>query len=319
MMSTNKKFNLISGLPRSGTTLLTSILNQNPRFTSGISDPLFDIAKSYMTARDTHVGMKSIISDDRLKDLILDMFNSFYKDGNEVCFNTNRSWTSEVPFIKSIFPNYKMIVCVRHIPWILDSFEVLERKNPLELKPLYDYKNLSNVYQRSHALMGALPDVAGRVAGPLESLKHLAYSEDRYDVMFIDYDALVQHPREVMKLVYNYIEEEWFEHDFDNVGTKFEKYDMEAKIKDLHTVRDKVGYNKRTTILPKDLWDHYASSSFWLTDQDIFSDVKYVNVMNREADPIQNIETPNKKIEYKTPTNVAKNSNAAGYIPSVYK
>ena len=36
----NKTFYFISGLPRSGSTLLSSILNQNPRFYSGPSSPV---------------------------------------------------------------------------------------------------------------------------------------------------------------------------------------------------------------------------------------------------------------------------------------
>jgi sulfotransferase len=35
-----KNLHLIAGLPRSGSTLLSSILNQNPSFSAGISDPL---------------------------------------------------------------------------------------------------------------------------------------------------------------------------------------------------------------------------------------------------------------------------------------
>ena len=36
----NKKYYFMGGLPRSGSTLLSSILNQNPRFYSGPSSPV---------------------------------------------------------------------------------------------------------------------------------------------------------------------------------------------------------------------------------------------------------------------------------------
>ena len=38
-----RKFHFISGLPRSGSTLLAAILNQNPRFRAGMTSPLADI------------------------------------------------------------------------------------------------------------------------------------------------------------------------------------------------------------------------------------------------------------------------------------
>jgi sulfotransferase len=34
------RFHFLSGLPRSGSTLLAAILNQNPRFQAGMSGPL---------------------------------------------------------------------------------------------------------------------------------------------------------------------------------------------------------------------------------------------------------------------------------------
>ncbi|HEX8778946.1 MAG TPA: sulfotransferase, partial [Rhodanobacter sp.] len=38
-----RKFHFISGLPRSGSTLLAAILKQNPRFRAGMTSPLADI------------------------------------------------------------------------------------------------------------------------------------------------------------------------------------------------------------------------------------------------------------------------------------
>ena len=35
-----RKFHFISGMPRSGSTLLAAILNQNPRFRAGMTSPL---------------------------------------------------------------------------------------------------------------------------------------------------------------------------------------------------------------------------------------------------------------------------------------
>lgn len=313
MTTTNKKFHFISGLPRSGSTLLSSILNQNPRFSASISDSLISFTKSYINIANSDGGVKSMVSEEKLKDLIIDMFHSYYKNDNEVCFNTNRSWTSEIPLIKSLFPDFKMIVCMRHIPWILDSFEVLERKDPYTLKPLYGNMNLSNVYQRSHMLMGNIPDTGGGVVSdPLLNLKHLVHSEDRHSVLYLDYDALVQHPKEVMKIVYNYLEEDYFEHDFNSVGAKYEKYDEGVKIKDLHTVRDSVGFNKRKTILPTDLWNMYAEYSFWKTNPEIMADLKYV--YTEDAPEVESKQ----EIAYESSEPVS-GSNVAGFIPKYYK
>src|SRR6056300_559281 len=141
-----RKYNFISGLPRSGSTLLSSILSQNPRFTSSISDPLFGYVNSITRETETNVGLSALVSPEKQKTLMRGLFDSFYQDDTEVCFNTNRSWVANTSLLKQLYPDFRMIVCVREIPWILDSFERLERKNPFAIKPLYHHQQLNTVY-----------------------------------------------------------------------------------------------------------------------------------------------------------------------------
>ena len=54
-----KKYHFITGLPRSGSTLLTSILNQNPRFHSSITDPLATFVKGMLDTLQNEPGMKT--------------------------------------------------------------------------------------------------------------------------------------------------------------------------------------------------------------------------------------------------------------------
>lgn len=263
-----KKMHFISGLPRSGSTLLSAILKQNPKFTAGISDPLLEFTKGIITSVASAVGMASQVSDAKQRELIIDLFYSFYKNGNDVCFNTNRGWASNTSLIKQLFPSAKMILCVREIPWVLDSFEQLNVKNPFSIKPLYHHQDLGSVYERTKMLMGDIPNFGGYVMGPIAGTKQALYSNDKDMICVIEYDALANNPREVMKHVYNFLGEEWFEHDFDNVEDSYDEFDNQAKIKGLHTVKRKVQYYPRKPILPEDLWQHYSMHSFWKTNFD---------------------------------------------------
>jgi sulfotransferase len=38
-------------------------------------------------------------------------------------FDTNRSWCARLPLLTSLFPEAKVICCVRDIPWIFDSID----------------------------------------------------------------------------------------------------------------------------------------------------------------------------------------------------
>jgi sulfotransferase len=259
----DRTYHFISGLPRSGSTLLSSILRQNPRFTTNISDPLHGYVKSILQITNQSAGMEAVVDIDRRRDLMRGLFDSFYKNTAPVCFNTNRGWSSETSLLKDLFPNFKMIVCLRDIPWILDSFEQLNSKNPHTIKPLYHHQDLGNVYDRTNMLMGVMPNFAGYVAGPLVNVKHSFYCNERRQIFYVEYDHLVKSPEMVMRQIYNFLGEEWYQHDFNNVEDSYDEFDNQAKISGLHRVRKKVEYQERGTILPADLWRQYEGQTYW--------------------------------------------------------
>lgn len=261
-----RKYNFISGLPRSGSTLLSSILKQNPRFTTGISDPLQMYAHSIITDTSLAAGMESTVNIDKRRQLIRGLFDNFYNDGNEVCFNTNRGWAADTALLADLFPNFKMIICLREIPWILDSFEVLNDKNPYTLKPLYHHQSLSSVQERCNMLMGGNPNFAGYVAGPLMNVQQSMFCNQRNQLLFLEYDTLVSDPYNSLQQIYEFLEEPWFEHDFNNVEDSYDEFDEQAKITGLHTIRKKVEYKERRTILPTEIWQNYTNSSFWVNN-----------------------------------------------------
>ena len=259
-----KKYNFISGLPRSGSTLLSSILNQNPRFTAGISDPLHQYTKSIIQNSDNAVGIGTLVNNDKRKNIIRGIFDSFYRNDAEVCFNTNRSWCSETSLLKEIYPDFKMIAMVRDVRWVLNSFEVLHQKNPFTIKPLYLNNDFSSVYERTHSLMGNMNGGQGAfVAGPLNSLKQAMFSTEIDQICFVEFTALVKNPESTMRKIYNFLNEKYYDHDFNNVETSYDEYDREARFKDLHTIRRKVEYKKQNRLIPDDLWMQFDNVNFW--------------------------------------------------------
>ena len=258
-----KKYYFISGLPRSGSTLLSSILKQNPRFTASISDPLQGYVKGITQITHVGAGMESTVPVEKRRELMMGLFDSFYKHDTEVCFNTNRGWAGDTHLLKDLYPNFKMIICLRDIPWILDRFEQLNAKNPHTIKPLYHHQDLNNVYDRSHMLMGNNPNHAGYVSGPLANVKHSMFSNERDHIFYMEYEHLAKNPKAVMQQIYKYLGEPWFEHDFDNVEDSYDEFDSQAHIQGLHTVKKKIEYKERRSILPDEIWRQYETSTFW--------------------------------------------------------
>lgn len=262
----HRKYHFISGLPRSGSTLLSAILKQNPKFTASISDPLQMYVHSIIKDTNTAAGMDAAVSIEKRRDIIRGIFDKFYSEGNEVCFNTNRGWAADTPLLKDLYPNFRMIVCLRDIPWILDSFEQLNAKNPYTIKPLYHHQELSSVYERCHMLMGNIPNFAGYVSGPLNGVRHSMFCNERNQILYVEYDTLVNNPKVTMQHIYNFLNEPYYEHNFENVEDRYDEFDVQAKIDGLHKVRKKVEFKVRETIIPDDLINQYSQSTFWINN-----------------------------------------------------
>jgi len=253
-----KKYHFITGLPRSGSTLLTTLLNQNPRFHSSITDPLATFVKGMLETLVTEPGMKSEMPAERRKNTIKGMFEGYYKEiDKEVIFNTNRGWTYLTPHMKEIYPKSKMIVCVRDVNWILDSLEVAHRKNPLSGNTVTGGPSKS-VYQRMDSLM----EETGVVGFPYVGVKQAITGNEKNMLMLVEYNDLTKNPEAMMKAIYNFLGEPYFEHNFNDTEANWDDYDKEIGIP-LHKIRKKVEFIPRNFILPPDILNKFKEMEVW--------------------------------------------------------
>ena len=253
-----KQYHFITGLPRSGSTLLTSILNQNPKFSSNITDPLANLVRGVIDSSQDSPGMKTLVPVERRKNLVRHLFEGFYEDvDKEVIFNTNRAWTLLSGPIHDLFPKSKFIVCVRDINWVLDSFELAHRRNPFSSNTVTGGLE-GTVYSRIDMLM----EEKGIVGFPYIGIKQAITGPEKHLMFILEYDKLVKNPEPTMKALYNFIGEPYYRHDFNNVEASWDEYDAEIGIK-LHDVRKKVEYKPRNFILPPDILNKYANMEVW--------------------------------------------------------
>jgi sulfotransferase len=95
------------------------------------------------------------------------------------------------------------------------------------------------------------------------ALKEAVYGPHANSLLLIDYELLTRSSADVMRLVYQFIDEPFFDHDFDHIQYDAPNFDHNLGVPGLHTVEAKVQPNNRKTILPPDLFDTYADMSFW--------------------------------------------------------
>ncbi|MGY2170897.1 MULTISPECIES: sulfotransferase family protein [Pseudomonas] len=258
-----RSFHFISGLPRSGSTLLSAILLQNPRFHAGMTSPVGSLFASVLGQCSAGSEFGSVIDTDMRRRLLAGLFDSYYADKSDksVIFDTNRQWSARLPALMDLFPQSKVIACVRNVAWVMDSIERLYRANPFENTKLFnDDGERNTVYSRVETLAQR-----NRLVGfAWAALKEAYYGEHADSLLVIDYDLLSQAPDMVMRLVYDFIGEPWFEHDFDNLAYDAPEFDHSLGMAGLHKVKRKVALQSRRTILPPDLFEQYSKLSFWL-------------------------------------------------------
>ena len=258
-----QNFHFISGLPRSGSTLLSAILNQNPRFHAGVSSPVASFFSSLVSQVSVGSEWATRVSIAQRRRLLLGLFEGYYADlpaQKQVVFDTNRSWTARLPALLDLFPQARVIACVRNVAWVMDSIERLYRKNPYENTALFGNEGeRGTVYTRTETLAQR-----NRLVGLAYSgLKEAYYSEQGRAMQVVDYDLLVQRPAHVIPLIYQFLGEEAFPHDYENLNFDTPEYDEGLGLVGLHKVRQKVSPEPRETILPPDLFEQYAKLSFW--------------------------------------------------------
>jgi sulfotransferase len=259
--SVQNGLHFISGLPRSGSTLLAAILRQNPRFHSGMSSPVGSLFMALQGAMSRRNEAAVFIDENQKRELLKGLFGGFYHavHPHKLVFDTNRAWCSKLPTLVKLFPQAKVICCVRHVPWIMDSIERLIRDNAYELSGIFGFESLNTVYTRVNRL--ATSD--GLVGFAIDALREAFWGEHADRLILVGYEALTRNPEDTLRKLYAFLGEPWFVHDFDNVEYEANEFDLALGTPNLHKVRRKVEWIERRTVLPPDLFDRFVNDAFW--------------------------------------------------------
>jgi sulfotransferase len=264
-----KQYYFISGLPRSGSTLLSSILKQNPDFYADIGSPVQGFTGTtinLITSGENNVN----ITLDQTKNLMYGIFDGYYKIiERPVIFDSCRAWTKQTSFLKALFPYTKILCPVRDIVSILNSFELIASKNSFRTITLTSHKD--NVFTRCDDMMDKN---GGIVASPWVFLQE-GYALNPEMIMLIEYENLCKEPEKMMRKVYEFLEKPYYSHDFENVEYSNENFDKACNLIDLHTVKKKVEYNPPKCILPPEIINKYTEMNmeFWKEGHKIDVDI----------------------------------------------
>lgn len=220
------KFIALSGLPRCGSTLLSSILSQNNNIhaegNSAVCQLMWDAQCSVLGTAN-----QQLIASDRLDtgiELIKNIPNIYYKDITaSTVIDKCRSWT--LPDNMNMLYKYvdskpKIIVLERPIIDIVKSFVYLRKENNWQ----------SNLEE------GLLDDWSEPIVRSLNGVKW-AKENNKGEFLFIQYDDLLHNTNSTINKIYEFCELGSFEHDFNNIVNKHPENDEVYGMLGQHDVR----------------------------------------------------------------------------------
>jgi sulfotransferase len=253
----------ISGLPRSGSTLLAALLRQNPRLHAGMTSPTGSLFNAMLSAVSQRNETAVFINDAQRARLLRACFEAYYAEihPNQVVFDTNRQWTTKLPALSQLFPEARVICCVRNPAWVIDSIECLVRRNTMELSAIFNFEPSGTVYSRVEGLSKG----DGMVGFAWNALREAVFGPQSDRIVLVRYESLTRDPLAALAAVYQAIGEPGFAHDPNKIEPCHEALEFDARLgtPGLHHVGSSVRTVARRTILPPDLFARFERDAFW--------------------------------------------------------
>ena len=269
-MQSNQKFFFMAGLPRSGGTLISSILNQNPDIyvspQSTLPNTLAATYNQYQSKENKDSNQWDSVF--RVMETIIPTFYGGHKE--KYIIDKNFSWLDDHPYV--ILENHlkndiKVICPVRNVLEILASWNRLCDNDP---ENVYD-KEVKRVVKskvpmadkRARYFMEAVGDDNGIKKG-IHNMTRVLYPEFKGKIMLVDYENLMTDTEKEIKSIYNFLGIEYFNADLSNLSTPHEYTDTWG-VKNHHRVKKEISqeeYNLEEIFLPSTI-KQYSNLEFW--------------------------------------------------------
>jgi len=259
-----KTFFFMAGLPRSGSTLLSAILNQNPDIyvtpSADTSLMMMTLYRGYSTTETFRSGY----APEGYLNTMAKLPEAFYEHIDKpYIIDKNRTWgiPDNLACADLFSDNVKILAPVRPMLEILASFVNLCENNPknfidaqLSNYPVSEYRPINDA--RCDVLMAATHQIELNIL----SISAALNPEHRDKFHFIAYSDLISKPEKVIEAIYDFLEIPKFKHTFKNLKWDLMPNEVEVYgIPTMHKVRPKIDASKTDiSILSEYVQQKYA-------------------------------------------------------------
>lgn len=261
-----RKIYFISGLPRSGSTLLCNLLIQNKKFFATSTSSLLDLTIQLRDNWNTFEGHKNNPNGQDKWEVIKSVIDTYHNTDKEIIFDKNRAWTNNIEFMEKVLGyEVKVICCVRNLEDILVSFEKLFRKNRATGEIHSEFKNAKMKTLEGRCEVWASDE--GVLGRPYLNLKDAFDRGLSSRIKILPYEFFTHNPAQSMTEIYNWLGIESYIHNFENVEQIIFEDDLGYGWgEDLHKIKEgKIipAISEANVILGEKLTKHYSNNEFW--------------------------------------------------------
>ena len=242
----------LSGLPRSGSTVLSSLLNQHPQVYSTSTSGLVEIMGAVCTTWESSPSTIAQGSDTgEVYQMLKSVMESKYEHiSKPIIIDKSRAWVNPAiikTMSKILGRPPKIIATVRSTTDCAASFVRVAK--PDDMNDFLSNSSLIKHLKSSYTLLSA------------------GFKEFPESILFIDYDDLISNPQKEMNRIHDFLGLDKYEYDFQQIDTNVvaENDEKAWGIKNLHKISSKLEY--QNSISSKDVlgyyFDSFDQSKFW--------------------------------------------------------
>ena len=252
-----KHLYFLSCLPRSGSTVISAILNQHPDLCVSTSSSLVDILLGALRAWDSSLSTRSALDKQQSQEDIINILQGIcqakYQNTEKPCvLDKSRAWVApeNIHIMSKVFgDDIKIIATVRKVEDCAASFvRVVNPENVNEFCKNHEFiSHLKESYQ----------------------FLHRGYSSHRKNILCVDYDDFLENPMQELKRIESFLGlKEFTGYTFDKIdGTPFRELDEDVwRARGLHEIKPQLkrySSEEETRQLLGVNYEDFLQPSFW--------------------------------------------------------
>lgn len=260
-----KTFHFLTGLPRSGSTLLTVLLNQHPDIYSSHQTDLLTSMDIYQNQINGYESVQAGIETNNYYQVLESMAHNFYKDKTKpIILDKCRAWgvPKSLPFAHLINPQGKFLYSFRPILEVLTSFIVLAENNPNNfIDRMMNTEDFNVMHYRdiNDARCDWLMRHNSQIDISILALGNLIKNH-KEKVMIIEYDNLINNPSNELNKINAFLSVQDFKYAFTNINdVNVHEDEAVFGIKEMHKVRSSI--NKKE-VKPENVLSDYVINKY---------------------------------------------------------